>query len=339
MLRKITGILQKIKQAYYRIPSMARYTIVRLLRTILIVLAVMATLFAIMERAPKAEICNQKMTPQACYNLKEQKGYYKTGVERFTKFFTEDIGNGLGVSETETKKGATAWDTIEPRLMVSISLGILPLIVGTITGIIGGVFAAIKRNKLTDRAINLIIVLCSCLPSVILAYLLQIVFAGQLKIFPVRASEYMWYESFEDFISYVLPMLAMMLFWIVPTVTRYIRTDLIEVLNSDYILLARAKGLSYRNVILKHGLRNSLIPLLTIFGPLAISILTGTFIIESVFNIDGLGRLTINAITNGNISMQAATTFLFIVIGSVTLFAVDILYGIIDPRIRISGGE
>lgn len=332
-------MLSKIIKQYYRIPSMIRYIFIRLIRTTLIVVAVMATLFAILQYAPKAEVCNIKMSEQACYNLKEQKGYYKTGGERFVKFFTKDIFNGLGESDTETKKGATNWDTIGPRLAVSISLGALPLVVGTLSGILAGVIAAINRNKFTDRFINFIIVVFSCLPSVILAYLLQILFAQQLGILPPTASKYMWYESGKDFVSYILPMLAMMLFWIIPTVTRYIRTDLIEVLNSDYILLARAKGLSYRKVILKHGLRNSLIPLLTIFGPLAISILTGTFIIESVFNIDGLGRLTINAISKMDISMQASTTFLFIIIGSATLFAVDILYGVIDPRIRISGGE
>lgn len=332
-------MLDKISKMYFRIPSMVRYMFIRLLRTMLIVLAVMATLFTILQYAPKAEVCNIKMSEQKCHELKVQKGYYKTGGERFVKFFTNDIFNGLGESDTETKKGAHNWDTIGPRLMVSISIGILPLVVGTITGILGGVIAAINRSKFPDRFINFVIVLCSCLPSVILAYLLQILFAKQLNLLPPTASKYMWYETWPDFVSYVLPMLAMMMFWIIPTVTRYIRTDLIEVLNSDYILLARAKGLSYRKVILKHGLRNSLIPLLTIFGPLAISILTGTFIIESVFNIDGLGRLTINAISKMDISMQAATTFLFIIIGSLTLLAVDILYGIIDPRIRISGGE
>ncbi|MGL4663180.1 MAG: ABC transporter permease [Culicoidibacterales bacterium] len=332
-------MLGKISKLYYRIPSMARYVMLRLIRTTLIVVTVMATLFTILQYAPKAEVCNIKMTEQRCHEMKVQKGYYITAGERFTKFFTKDVFDGLGEPDTETKKGAKNWDTIAPRLMVSISLGILPLIVGTLTGILGGVIAAIKRNKFSDRAINFIIVVCSCLPSVILAYLLQILFAQQLGWFPPTASKYMWYESGKDFVSYVLPMIAMMMFWIVPTVTRYIRTDLIEVLNSDYILLARAKGLSYRKVILKHGLRNSLIPLLTIFGPLAISILTGTFIIESVFNIDGLGRLTLSAISKMDISMQAATTFLFIIIGSLTLFAVDILYGIVDPRIRISGGE
>lgn len=333
--------MQVIKNFYSKIPQIVKYIFSRMLRTLIITIIVMFATFSILQFAPKAEVCNQKMSIESCELVREQKGYYKTGVERFTTFFTHDITHGLGQSNKQTDANITNWTLISSSFLKSLSIAIPPIFFGVFFGVIGGIISAIYRNKWPDRVLNASIVVFSALPSVISVYIFQIFFTSTLPVFPSTANnEYFWFESFIDMQSYMLPMIAIMVLWIIPTVIRYIRAELIEVLNSDYMLLARAKGLSRKQAIIRHGLRNSLIPLLTVLGPLAAGIVAGSFIVENVFNIStGLGSLAIAAIGEKDVPLIAAVTFVITIYGSFSILLIDILYGIVDPRIRVSGGR
>jgi oligopeptide transport system permease protein len=127
--------------------------------------------------------------------------------------------------------------------------------------------------------------------------------------------------------------------FVIATVGRFSRTELIEVMNSEYIITARAKGISKLGVILKHALRNALIPVITILGPLAVNLMTGTLVIENMYAVPGLGSQFVNSITVNDYTVIMGTTIFYSAFLLIVIFAVDILYGIIDPRIRLAGGK
>ena len=145
-------------------------------------------------------------------------------------------------------------------------------------------------------------------------------------------------SRWEGISTAVLPSLALSA-TVLATVARYIRAEMIEVLSSDYILLARAKGNSSLRVLFGHALRNALIPIITIIVPMLASILTGTLTIENIFGVPGLGDQFVRSITTNDFPVIMATTILFSTLFIVSIFIVDILYGIIDPRIRVQGGK
>lgn len=222
------------------------------------------------------------------------------------------------------------WDLIKPRLVPSFQMGLFSMIIGVILGLLLGVVAATRQNTWVDYLATFISVIAISVPSFVLAVLLQYVFAVRLQWFPVA--------GWEGISTAILPSLALSAV-VVATVARYIRAEMIEVLSSDYILLARAKGNSTQRVLFGHALRNALIPVITILVPMLASILTGTLTIENIFGVPGLGDQFVRSITTNDFSVIMAITLLFSTLFIVSIFIVDILYGLIDPRIRLQGGK
>lgn len=222
------------------------------------------------------------------------------------------------------------WDLIKPRLVPSFQMGLFSMIIGVIVGLLLGVIAATRQNTWVDYLATFISVIAISVPSFVLAVLLQYVFAVRLQWFPVA--------GWEGISTAILPSLALSAV-VIATVARYIRAEMIEVLSSDYILLARAKGNSTQRVLFGHALRNALIPVITILVPMLASILTGTLTIENIFGVPGLGDQFVRAITTNDFSVIMAITLLFSTLFIVSIFIVDILYGLIDPRIRLQGGK
>lgn len=222
------------------------------------------------------------------------------------------------------------WDLIKPRLVPSFQMGLFSMIIGVIVGLLLGVIAATRQNTWVDYLATFISVIAISVPSFVLGVLLQYVFAVRLQWFPVA--------GWEGISTAILPSLALSAV-VVATVARYIRAEMIEVLSSDYILLARAKGNSTQRVLFGHALRNALIPVITILVPMLASILTGTLTIENIFGVPGLGDQFVRAITTNDFSVIMAITLLFSTLFIVSIFIVDILYGLIDPRIRLQGGK
>lgn len=204
------------------------------------------------------------------------------------------------------------------------------MVIGVILGLILGVAAATKQNTWVDYSSTVISVIAVSVPSFVLAVLLQYVFSVRLRWFPVA--------GWEGISTAILPSLALSAS-VLATVARYIRAEMIEVLSSDYILLARAKGNSMMRVLFGHALRNALIPVITIIVPMLAGILTGTLTIENIFGVPGLGDQFVRSIQTNDFSVIMATTLLFSTLFIVSIFIVDILYGIIDPRIRVQGGK
>ncbi|PTK90435.1 ABC transporter permease, partial [Staphylococcus gallinarum] len=237
---------------------------------------------------------------------------------------TGDFGNSFQYNNQPV------WDLISPRLIPSLEMGLTAMVIGIVLGLILGVAAATKQNTWVDYTATFISVIAVSVPSFVLAVLLQYVFSVRLQWFPVA--------GWEGISTAVLPSLSLSAV-IIATVARYIRAEMIEVLSSDYILLARAKGNSTMRVLFGHALRNALIPVITIIVPMLASILTGTLTIENIFGVPGLGDQFVRSIQTNDFSVIMATTLLFSTFFIVSIFIVDILYGIIDPRIRLQGGK
>jgi oligopeptide transport system permease protein len=187
-----------------------------------------------------------------------------------------------------------------------------------------------RQNTWVDTLATLIAILGRSIPNFVFAVLLQYVFAIKLGILPIAKWD-------QGFISTILPTLALSMSPLADS-ARFIRTEMVEVLSSDYIELARAKGLSRMQVVFRHGLRNSLIPLITLLGPLAVALMTGSLVVENIFAIPGIGEQFVKSIMTNDYPTIMAVTIMFSTMLVVVILIVDLLYGIVDPRIRVAGG-
>lgn len=221
-------------------------------------------------------------------------------------------------------------DIIKRSFPYSLILGLEAIFIALAFGVLLGVIAALKHNKLGDYTAMIFAVLGISVPSFVLATLLQYVFAMQLQALPVA--------RFDSFAHTILPAIALATTPLA-FIARLMRSSMLEVLSSDYIKTAKSKGLNDRVVIYRHALRNALLPVVTYMGPLTVSVLTGSFVIEKIFAIPGLGNEFVDSVTNRDYTTIMGTTVFFSVILLVVILIVDLIYGFIDPRINIAQKE
>lgn len=234
----------------------------------------------------------------------------------------------LGVSFQLSNQPVT--DILLNRIPVSAQLGAQALVIGTIIGMLFGLVAAIYSNSWVDYMSNIISVIGISIPSFIFAGLLQYYVGVELGWLPVA----FWKTPMHT----VMPTIALAIFPMA-IAARFLRTEMIEVLNADYIVTARAKGISKSTIIFKHGLRNALIPLVTVMGPMAVSLMTGTLVIEQIFAIPGIGEQFVTSVMTDDFPIIMGTTLFFAFFFVIIILIIDILYGVIDPRIRLTGGD
>lgn len=196
-------------------------------------------------------------------------------------------------------------------------------------GIILGLIAAIFHNGFWDYTSTIIAVLGTSIPSFVFAGLLQYIFAVELGWFPVA----LWGEPKHM----ILPIIALAI-GPMATAARFVRTEMIEVKGSNYIITAKAKGLSNLERVWKHGFRNALIPLVTVMGPMMINLMTGSMVIEKIFAIPGIGEQFVTSVVVNDYPTIMGTTLIYAFGFILILLVIDLLYGLIDPRIRVTGG-
>ncbi|NLW23382.1 MAG: ABC transporter permease, partial [Tissierellia bacterium] len=189
-----------------------------------------------------------------------------------------------------------------------------------------GLVSALNREKLGDHIIRVSVVLAICVPSFVFASLLQYFLAFKWKLVPVF--------GWGQLKHYVLPVLSYTIGGIA-SYTKYMRSSTLSVINEDYILTAKAKGCSQGRIIRKHVLRNTMIPMVTMIGPAVAGIFAGSFIIEKMFSIPGLGAYYVKAVSDNDYTMVLGLTIFFAMLYVASLIVVDILYGIVDPRIKV----
>lgn len=310
---------------------MLKYIIKRISIAILTLFSILLILFLMLDLMPGTPFNDDKLTEQQREIIFEKYGLDKPILERFVKYTSLMVQGDFGQSYN-IQKDAKVTNLLNNRVEVSIKLGVQAVILGSIIGGLLGIIASLKHNTWLDTLTSGIAVAGVSVPSYVFAMLLVYVVAYQWKWVPV-----LWDNS-RPFQSSILPIIALSMFTIA-TVSRFFRSEMLEILNSDYIQLARSKGLDERKVVVRHGIRNALIPVITVLGPLVVNLMTGSLVVEKIFSIPGIGSLFIEAIQFNDYNIVMAIAFLYSVMFIVVMLVVDILYGVIDPRIRLAKGE
>ncbi|QFT88375.1 Oligopeptide transport system permease protein OppB [Bacillus sp. THAF10] len=308
---------------------MTKYLLQRILYMFITLFLIASFTFFLMKMMPGSPFTMQdKLSDAQKVILDAKYGLDDPLPVQYGKYLISLAQGDLGISFQYDNRSVT--DLIMQRIGPSAQLGFQAMLFGTIIGIFLGVVAALRQNTWVDYGSTILAVLGKSIPSFVFAGLLQYFVAVKLGWFPVA-----FWQGWE---FTVLPTIALSMFPIA-IAARFMRTEMIEVLNSDYITLARAKGATNYDIAVKHALRNALIPVVTVLGPLAVSLMTGTLVIEKIFSIPGLGEQFVRSITTNDYPVIMGTTLFFATLFIVIVLVVDILYGIIDPRIRIAGGK
>ena len=307
---------------------MLRYTFKRLLNAFVILFIIATAPWLLMQLLPGSPFNDEKLTDEARAQMEAKYGLDDPLLVQYVTYMAHMARGDFGNSYYY--QGKPVMDIIMERLPVSAFLGAQALILGTLGGIVLGSIAAMRHNTFWDRSTALISVLGISVPNFVLAPLLQYWLAFKLELFPIAFFESWWHS--------VLPSLVLAIA-VGAVVATYTRTEMLEVLGQDYVTLAKSKGISNIAVMARHVLRNSMIPLVTILVPLAAALLTGTLVVETVFSVPGIGEQFVRSIFINDYSVIMGTTMLFAVFFVASYLIQDILYGIIDPRIRVAGAR
>jgi oligopeptide transport system permease protein len=308
---------------------MARYTLQRFIYMIITLFIIATATFFLMKLLPGSPLTNQeKLTPEQKQIILEKYGLNDPVPVQYVNYLKNLVQGDLGISFQYDNRPVT--ELIVERIGPSAQLGFQAIVFGTIVGLLLGIFAAIRHNSAGDYFATVLSVLGISIPSFVFAALLQYYIGVKLQWLPVA-----FWQGFE---YTIMPTLALSM-GVIANIARFTRTEMIEVLSSDYILTARAKGVSQASVIFKHAIRNALIPIVTILGPMAVNLMTGTLVVEQIFAVPGLGEQFVRSINLNDYTVIMGTTLFYSALLIFVIFIVDILYGVIDPRIRLAGGK
>lgn len=301
-----------------------RYLLWRLAWLIPVLLGISLITFGLMHLVPGGPWDREKaLAPAVVENLNRRYGLDQPLWKQYLSFLAGALRGDLGVSYLYQDRGVT--EILLRGLPISATLGLLALALALVLGLTLGVLAAVHRNSWLDYACVFFATGGASIPNFVLGILLVILFAVTLGWLPSG--------GWGTLDRAILPALALALF---PAayLARITRSSLLEVLHQDYVRTARAKGLRERRVLLGHVLRNALIPVLTVSGPIAANLITGSFIVETLFSVPGIGRTFVQGVFARDYGLILGITLFYALVVALANFVVDLLYVVVDPRIR-----
>lgn len=307
-----------------------KYILKRIFYMIITLFLIATITFFLMKLLPGSPYANEENLTDAQLQIMNAKyGLDKPIWMQYFIYLGGLVRLDLGMS---FQYNSTVLNLLSSRVGPSFQIGLQALIFGMGMGTLLGLVAAMKQNTIVDTGATFFAIIGRSVPSFVFAVVLQLVFGVIFPILPIA----LWNQGF---ISSILPTLALSISPVADS-ARFIRTEMVEVLQSDYMELARAKGLSRMEVVMKHGVRNALIPLVTIAGPMLVGLMTGSMVIENIFAIPGIGEQFVKSILTNDYPTIMGVTMMYSFLLVVTILIVDLLYGFIDPRIRLTqGGE
>lgn len=307
---------------------MGKYILKRILYAVIALFVVSTIAFFAVRMIPgnPIEAMTEKLPDEIRQQVFEQYGFDKLILEQYKLFFKELFTEG-DLGESLKYRGRKVTDTIASYAPVSGLLGAEAIAIGVISGIILGIVAALNRGKWLDYLVMFIAVVGIAVPNFVLASCFQYFLTIRFHLFPTT--------GWEGFSYTVLPALALS-FNSTAKYARYMRANCLDVLNQDYIITAKSKGMSKFRLIRKHVLKNSILPIITLLGPQIALMFGGAFVIERIFAIPGLGSYFVSSVTDRDYTMVMGQTIFIAALYILSVLIVDILYGFIDPRIRIS---
>lgn len=307
-----------------------KYILKRIFYMIVTLFLIATITFFLMKLLPGSPYANEENLTDAQLQIMNAKyGLDKPVWMQYFIYLGGLVRLDLGMS---FQYNSTVLNLLSSRVGPSFQIGLQALIFGMGMGTLLGLVAAMKQNTIVDTGATFFAIIGRSVPSFVFAVILQLVFGVIFPILPIA----LWNQGF---IFSILPTLALSISPVADS-ARFIRTEMVEVLQSDYMELARAKGLSRMEVVMKHGVRNALIPLVTIAGPMLVGLMTGSMVIENIFAIPGIGEQFVKSILTNDYPTIMGVTMMYSFLLVVTILIVDLLYGFIDPRIRLTqGGE
>ncbi len=315
---------------------MLKYVLKRILLMVMVFLIIISMCFVLVKMLPNKP-AEQFGKDMALIEMRrEALGYNKPMIEQYGIFVRKTLlGGDWGISES-LYLGQNVWDKFMEKMPATVIVNAYTMIFGVPLGLLFGIYAALKKNKWQDHFISTAVMIFVSVPSYVYAFLVQYFLCFKLRIFPFQMEAGYDYFSWKTFVSMV-PAVLSLGFGTVAGLTRYTRAELTEVLTSDYLLLARTKGLSRAQTTVRHALRNAMVPIFPMILGEFVGIMSGSLIIEQIFGIPGVGPLYVASITAAtpdyNFFMLLSAFYTFI--GLASGIIVDISYGFIDPRIRM----
>lgn len=308
---------------------MMRYLISKFFYMLLSLFILISVTFFLMKAIPGNPFMSEKATsPEIQARLMEQYGLDKPVYVQYLKYLGDIASGDFGISMKKLNQSVT--DIIGQTFTVSLKLGSVAIIISIIVGILLGMLAALYHRRLIDNIAMILAIMGIAVPSFVLASLIQFYFAQSLGWFNVM--------GFDGPLDYVLPVAALSA-QPIAFIARLTRSSMLEVLHADYVKTAKAKGLQPVAIMFKHVVRNAILPVVTYVGPMTANIITGSVVIERIFGIGGIGKVFVDSITTRDYTMIMGVTIFYGILLMVARFITDIAYGLIDPRIKLTGGK
>lgn len=307
--------------------STLKYIGKRLLISVVTLFVILVVLFLIVKLLPGSPINNERLSEAQRAAIEARYGLDQPVLTQFVNYVKNMLTGDFGVSYNMYKDMPVS-SLVGSAAKISFLYGLSAVVIGGVLGTLLGVFAALHKNTIWDTLATVISVIGVSVPSFVFAMMILILFASKLHIFPTQ------YSSMNPIGSSIMPVMALSV-GVIANVARFTRTEMVSVINSEYMTLAEAKGLDSKTLIFKHALRNALIPVVTILGPILVNLMTGTMVVEKICGVPGLGKLLINSILSNDVNIILACSFLYAAMYIVMMLIIDVSYGIIDPRIRL----
>ncbi|MFV0498608.1 MAG: ABC transporter permease [Bacilli bacterium] len=320
--------------------TLIQYVLKRIGILLLTLLILVTVLFFLLQLLPGSPFNNPKFSETQILALENKYGLNEPLFMQYLQYLKNFVTGDLG--ESFQRLGTPVTKILITPLKYTSELVVYTTIVGVVIGLFLGSLAAIYKDKFVDTIATIVAILGVSLPSFVIATIIVLFLMWTQSefgsaLFPitlnVNTDNY-----FERLHSYIAPVIALSFFFIA-SLLRYMRSELVDVLESDYILLARSKGLNNKEIILRHGFRNALIPVVTVIGPLMVSLLGGSTFVERFFGVPGLANALINSINTLDYFVIMGIALFYSVLYMVVMLVIDVSYGLIDPRIRLAGGS
>lgn len=315
---------------------MVKYVLKRIFLMFMVFLIIISICFVLVKLLPDRPVQQFGKDMSIILQRRELLGYNKPIIEQYGIFLQRTLfGGDWGISET-LYVGRDVWGVFMEKMPATVAVNAYTMIFAVPLGLIIGIYAALKKNKWQDQLISVLVMLFVSVPSYVYAFLVQYFLCFKLQWFPLQAKAGRDWLSWPMFVSMV-PAILSLGFGTVAGLTRYVRAELTEVLTSDFLLLARTKGLSRSQTTVRHALRNAMVPIFPMILGEFIGIMSGSLIIENIFGVPGVGSLYVASITAAqpDYNIFLLLSAFYTLIGLAGGIVVDLSYSFIDPRIRM----
>ena len=312
---------------------MKKYILKRVGLSLVTLLMIIFILFVLVRIMPGNPFPSERMSAEQIANKRAEMGLDDPMLVQFASYMKGVLHGDFGKG-TSLYYGAPIKTVLGQCISNSFRVGGLAIVIGTLVGLVLGITAALNKGTFLDSFCTVFSIVGVCVPGYVFLIFLQYYFAYKIPFFPY------FFDSSRFLFSSIMPALSLSLFTM-STVARFTRNEMVEVMDSDYVHLAESKGLYGSSLVIRHVLRNALIPIVTVLAPLIVDLLTGALVVEKIYGINGIGKLMVDSIAGEGVDYNyvLALGILYSALYIGIMLVVDVLYGLLDPRIRVAASE